>query len=133
MIGITDTIQRFDGLRSLGAVCASDIEKAEKELAVSFSPEYKEYTAAFGAVSFGGREFTGVVKPVSLDVVVVTKAARSITPDAKPDWYIVMDPHFDGIMIWQSGEGCIYQTEPGKEPRKIAESLEAYMKKGQEG
>ena len=127
MAGIVDTIRSFDGLLSLGPVEASEIEKAEAELSVSFAPEYIEYTSAFGAVSFGGKEFTGAVEPPSLNVVAVTKAARDITPAAQSDWYVVMDPHFDGIIIWQDNKGQIFQTEPGREPKKVAESLMQYM------
>ena len=127
MAGIVDTIRSFDGLLSLGPVEASEIEKAEAELSVSFAPEYIEYTSTFGAVSFGGKEFTGAVEPPSLNVVTVTQSARSITPTAKPDWYVVMDPHFDGIIIWQDNKGQIFQTEPGREPKTIAQSLTEYV------
>ena len=130
MIGIVDTIRTFDGLLSLGAVSKADIEKAEAELSVSFAPEYKEYTSTFGAIAFQGKEFTGVVQPLHLNVVAVTKSARTITPDAKAGWYVVMDPHIDGIILWQDSEGRIFQTEPGKEPCKVAQSLESYMKSG---
>lgn len=128
MAEIVDAIQSFDGLLSLGAVDPSEIEKAESELALSFAREYKDYTSTFGAISFGGKEFTGAVQPANLNVVSITKAARNITPTAKPDWYVVLDPHFDGIIIWQDNTGAIYQTEPGREPRKVSESLIEYMK-----
>lgn len=130
MANIVDIINKIDGLLSLGTVDLSDIEKAEAELSVSFSPEYKKYTAAFGAISYAGKDFTGAVKPVSLNVVDITKAARSITPTAKPDWYVVMDPHYDGIIVWQDKNGKIYQTEPGREPIQVAGSLAEYMVKG---
>lgn len=129
MTGITDVIRGFDGLLSLGTVSSKEIKKAETELAVSFAKDYKEYTSAFGAIAFGGKEFTGVVQPAHLNVVTVTESARKITPTAKPDWYVVMDPHFDGTIIWQDRDGKIYQTDPGKEPKKIAECLEEYMVK----
>ncbi len=128
MIGIIDSIRKQKGLLSIGTVDSKDIQKAETELAVSFAPEYKEYTSTFGAVSFGGTEYTGVVQADHLNVVAVTKAARKIAPEAHQDWYVVLDPHFDGIVIWQDKEGKIYQTEPNKEPIKIAENLETYMR-----
>ncbi len=130
MSNIVNVIRGFDGLHYLGVVDDADIKKAESELAVRFSPEYKEYTSVFGAVTFGGAEYTGAVKPTHLSVVDVTRSARKITPSAKPEWYVVMDPHFDGIIIWQDESGNIYQTEPAKAPKKIAESLEEYMKNG---
>ena len=130
MNGIVDAIRSFEGLLSLGAVSADDIRSAETELSVSFAPEYKEYTTAYGAVSFNGKEFTGAVQPLHLSVVAATRSARSITPAAGPEWYVVMDPHIDGIIIWQDPEGTIYQTEPGKDPVKVAENLESYMKMG---
>lgn len=127
MSSIVDTIQSFDGLLSLNRVNNEEIEKAESVLSVSFAPEYKDYTSAFGAVAYGGKEFTGVVQPAHLNVIKVTEAARKITPEAGSDWYVVTDPHFDGIIIWQDKDGIIYQTEPGKKPEKVSESLEEYM------
>lgn len=126
---ILETLHAISGLLSLGPVSDADIDRSEKELSVSFAPEYRKYTSEFGAVAFGGKEFTGAVQPEYLNVVAVTKAARTITPNYRPDWYVVMDPHIDGIIVWQGGEGKIYQSEPGKESRIIADSLEEYMKK----
>ena len=127
MNSIVDIIRTFDGLLFLEAVSDEDIEKAESLLSVSFAPEYKKYTSTFGAVAYGGKEFTGVVQPPHLNVVTVTEAARKITPQASPDWYVVMDPHFDGIIIWQDKDGIIYQTDPDKETKKVAQSLAEYM------
>ena len=129
MKSIIQTLHGIEGLLTLGPVDAHEITKAETELAVSFSPEYKDYTQTFGAVSFNGKDFTGVVQPASLSVVEVTRAARKITPAASPEWYVVMDPHFDGIIIWQGKDGMIYQTGPGMQPEKVAETLEEYMRK----
>lgn len=128
MKDIVDEIIALDEVLSLGTIKDSDIEKAETELSVCFAPEYKEYTSTFGAISYAGKEFTGAVQPLHLNVVAITKAARSITPAAKSDWYVVMDPHIDGIIFWQDGEGKIYRTEPNKEPKKVAESLVEYIK-----
>ena len=127
MDSIVEMLHKCEGLLSLGKVESSDIEKAETELSVSFAPEYREYTSSFGAVSLGGKEYTGAVKPANLNVVGVTKSARSITPSAKANWYVVMDPHFDGVIIWQDGEGKIYQTAPGTVPKEVAKSLAEYM------
>ena len=126
-MNIVKTIRSFDSLLSLGPVSLSDIEHAEKALSVTFTQEYKDYTSALGAVSFSGNEYTGAVQAAHLSVVRATQSGRKITPSAKPDWYVVMDPHIDGIIFWQSPEGIIYQTEPGKEPKKVAESLELFM------
>ena len=129
MTDIVNVISGFDGLLSLGAASSEEIKKAEAELSVSFAKDYKKYTSAFGAVAFEGKEFTGAVQPAHLNVVKVTESARKITPTAKPDWYVVLDPHLDGIIIWQDKAGRIYQTEPGKEPVKVAESLVKYITK----
>lgn len=127
-MSIVSAIKSFEDLLSLGAVSDAEIRKAEQELSVAFASEYKKYTSVFGAVSLNGYEFTGAVQPANLNVVSVTQAARQITPIAAPDWYVVLDPHFDGIMIWQDKKGCIYRTEPGKDPIKVAENLETYIK-----
>ena len=125
---IVETIRSFDGLRALGTVSLSDIEKAEAELSVSFSSDYKKYTSTFGAISVKGMELTGVVAPAYLNVVAVTKSARRISPSAKHDWYVLMDPHIDGIVIWQDKEGKVYQTAPNCVATEIASSLSEYLK-----
>ena len=127
MDDIEKMVDRIKDLSSLGHVNDNEILKAEEELSISFSPEYKKYTSEYGAISFGEYELSGVVQSNHLNVVSLTEAARAITPQAHPDWYVIMDPCIEGIIIWQGAEGTIYQTEPNKPTRQLAESLAEYI------
>ena len=57
----------------------------------------------------------------------VTKEEREKMPDVPQSWYVIEQAHIDGIVIWQSGDGDIYQTIPGYNPQKIADSLAEYI------
>ena len=127
MSRIINEIKKLNDVLSLGPVSHEAIINAEEKLGLHFTKEYSEYTAAFGAVSVNGTEYTGAVDPVNLNVVDITKSARSITDNVPDDWYVVMDPHIDGIIIWQNKQGEIYQTAPNTKHKKIADSLADYI------
>lgn len=129
MKSITQIIDGLEDKQILGRITDESVEAAEKKLNVRFSKEYKQYTKVCGAVSMRGREFTGAVSDPNLDVVRVTESARTITPDADAAWYVVEDPHIDGIIIWQDEKGKIYRTAPHTEAKNIADSLAEYILK----
>lgn len=124
---IFDVIKNAKNTDKLQGATAQEIHLAEEALSLKFSEEYKKYTAEFGAVSIGASEYTGVVQDADLNVVTVTNAARSMTPQAPVQWYVVKDLHVDGIVVWQDENGMIYKTAPNREPVKLAESLAAYI------
>lgn len=74
-----------------------------------------------------GHELTGVCDIPRLNVVNVTVEAREYNPLVPLEWYVVEEAHIDGIMIWQSQTGEIYQSQPGVTPEKIADSLADYL------
>lgn len=127
MKSITQLIDGLENRLVLGRIPDEAVSEAEKKLNVRFAKEYRQYTKAFGAVSIGGSEYTGAVSDPNLDVVRVTESARQITPQAGEKWYVIEDPHIDGIIIWQDENGQIYKTAPGLEPQKIAESFAEYI------
>lgn len=129
MKSITQIIDRIEDKQILGRIPEELIEAAEKKLNVRFSKEYKQYTKAYGAVSMQGREYTGAVSEPNLDVVRATESARAITPDVDARWYVVEDPHIDGIIIWQDENGKIYRTAPHTEAKNVADSLAEYILK----
>ena len=60
-------------------------------------------------------------------MVQVTLEERANLPDVPADWYVVEQANIDGIVIWQAVSGEIYQTQPGAQPVKIADSLTEYI------
>ena len=111
---------------SKGATNAEIIE-AEAKLFVSFSKEYKHYLSSVGFAIYEGHELTGICKAKRLNVVDVTLSERSITPDIPDDWYVIEQLNIDGIVIWQSTIGTIYQASPNTKPKKICDSLVEYI------
>lgn len=102
------------------------IEQAEKSLGLNFALDYKEYLHEFGAVSFGGHELTGFSTDKNLNVVEATKKNWEKHNVGK-NLYVIEEAHIDGIVIWQSELGCVYQTSPSSLAIKIANSLLEYI------
>lgn len=105
----------------------SEVSQAEQALHLAFSPEYREYLSAYGVASADGHEFTGICASPRLNVVNVTREERETNPGVPDDWYVVEQAHIDGIVIWQSEKGEVYQTQPGAEPFRLCASLAEYI------
>ena len=110
-------------------VSASDdkISEAENALSLHFSAEYNRYVSEFGFAVFENHDLTGICMAKRLNVVDVTVFEREINPDVPDDWYVIEQLNIDGIVIWQSSTGEIYQTAPNCEPKKICDSLAEYI------
>lgn len=104
-----------------------EIESAEKQLGVRFALDFRCYLKGIGLVSFDGHELTGICKSTRLNVVDVTLAQRERFSEAG-SWYVIEEANIDGIIIWQSSSGDIYQTAPGRKAQKIYSSLAEYVK-----
>ena len=120
-------MQNKPGFVSLKAAASEKISAAETVLGLKFTDEYRAYVEAFGAASFAAHELTGVCAVPRLNVVQVTLEERANLPDVPADWYVVEQANIDGIVIWQTASGEIYQTQPGAQPVKIADSLTEYI------
>lgn len=104
-----------------------EIVNAEKELDTTFANDYREYLENIGLVCFGSRELTGLTKTSRLDVVFVTKEQRLLNQNIPGDWYVIEETHIDGIVIWQSPSGEIYQAVADMPGRKIYNTLVEYV------
>lgn len=104
-----------------------EIERAEQILDTRFADEYRSYVLSFGIASFAGHELTGICKPKRLNVVEVTLEQRMLNQRIPGDWYVVEEAHIDGIVIWQSPNGEIYQAAVDAPGRKIYDSLMSYV------
>ncbi len=124
---IIDVINSIECINKPKSASKQAIMQAETELSLSFSEEYKKYLSNKGFMVYDGHELTGICKAKRLNVVDVTKTEKQITPDVPDDWYVIEQVNIDGIVIWQSTEGVIYQTSPNAEPTKICNSLAEYI------
>lgn len=103
------------------------IVEAEKLLNVKFSDEYKHYLSSIGVASADGHEFTGITPIERLHVVNVTLEERKNNPKVPPNMYVIEQANIDGIVIWQSENGEIYQTMPNAKPIRLCDSLSEYI------
>ena len=60
----------------------TEIETAEKQLGIKFSPDYRCYLKDIGLACFDGHELTGICKSARLNVVDVTLLQRQRVSDA---------------------------------------------------
>ena len=104
-----------------------EIAQAEAILGNHFAADYREYLLKIGIACFDGRELTGLSNSKRLNVVDVTLSERSINPTIPRDWYVLEEANIDGIVIWQSGTGEVFQTQPGREAIKLAVSICDYL------
>jgi hypothetical protein len=127
MIDIVEKLRSMKSFHALSGAPHSEIDLAESALKLKFANEYKDYVAELSVASVFGHEFTGICKFPRLNVVDVTLSERAANPTVPMDWYVVEQAHIDGIVVWQSVTGDIYQTIPGAEPTRLCDSFSAYL------
>lgn len=104
-----------------------DICSAEEQLNIKFALEYRDYLLRYGAVSYGGREFTGITPIERINVVSVTEEERARDIDNRESFYVIEQTGMDDIVIWQNEEGKIYKTYGIEAPKQIYNSLEEFF------
>lgn len=107
----------------------ADISCAEQQLKTQFSSEYTQYLQQIGLAAFDGRELTGLCKDKRLNVVDVTIEERLRNQNVPSTWYVIEQTNMDGVVIWQSSSGEIYQVSPISSPKKIYASLSDFLLK----
>lgn len=127
MKNIVNVVKSLPKLLALKPATNIQITDAEIQLRLGFSDEYKEYLLNFGAIMAEGIELTGIAKSEHRNVVAQTKKEWSLNPKVLHNMYVIENTCIDGIIIWQDQNGTIYQTSPNSEPKKIADSLCAYL------
>lgn len=127
MTNIIETIEKLPNLLPLKSASDDAITKAENDLKLSFSEEYKEYLARFGAIIADGIEMTGIAKSEYRNVVNVTLQGWKLNKNVPKNLYVVEDTRVDGIIIWQDSNGLIYKSLPNSEIEKINDSLVEYL------
>lgn len=127
MNSFVKALKRFDDFFCADGVDARTIKDTENKLGVHFSEEYKTYLAECGSASADGHEFTGIIDSPRLNVVDVTQMARKRFSSVPSDLYVVEEIMIDGITIWQSENGTVYQSVDGQELKIICKSLLDYL------
>ncbi len=125
-MNIVELLGKLENFGFLGPIDNEKINEAEKKLGLVFAEDYKQYISTYGIASFGSHELTGICSSKRLNVVSVTnkyKAEKNIFDNL----YVIEDIGIDGIVIWQSSTGEIFQSEYDFELKKIFNSLAEYV------
>ena len=128
-MSITKTIELIPNINCLTPATHEEIQYRENVLDLKFTSEYKEYLLKYGVLWFDDHEITGICNGKRLDVMVVTKDEKKLNPFVPNNWYVIETLDIDGIVIWQSPSGEIYQSFPNGTLIFYAESFEKYIKK----
>lgn len=124
---IVEIISSLPKMLPLKPATEKQISDAENQLGLKFANEYKEYLAKFGAIMADGIELSGIAKSKHRNVVFLTQQEWGLNPTVPHNMYVVENVGIDGMIIWQSEKGEIYQSTPNTEPAKIANSLAEYI------
>lgn len=127
MCQIVSKIAPMPAFHARAAATGGQIAAAEERLGLRFSDEYRDYLSAFGAASWYGHELTGICGADRLNVVNVTLSLRPEHPGIPAHWYVVEESGVDGIAIWQTPDGAIFQSAPGRPSLRLCGSLCEYM------
>lgn len=103
------------------------VNSAENILNTTFSDDFRDYLKTYGTIAYLGHELVGISDTEYLNVVNATSEERDFVENIPKAWYVVERLNVDGIVIWQSSSGEIYQTAPNSEPKKIYDSLAYYI------
>ena len=128
MEDLINMLKATDGFFCRAGATKEEIEKAETDLDVVFTDEYKKYLINFGSVTFNGHELTGIHKDKRLDVVQATQFMRQFYPQLTKDFYLIEDTNYDGLIVCQNTDGSIYIFSPDGSKKRIADSLAEYIK-----
>lgn len=124
---LVDTIKLMPNYIGSNGRTEKEIDKAEKVLGISFAKDYREYLKEIGLACFDGHELTGLTKTDRLNVVSVTRQHREQIGRDVSSWYVIEEAGIDGIVLWQSSNGTVYETAPNSKSKKIAKSLAEYI------
>ena len=124
---LVDTIKLMPNYIGSNGRTEKEIDKAEKVLGISFAKDYREYLKEIGLACFDGHELTGLTKTDRLNVVSVTRQHREQIGRDVSSWYVIEEAGIDGIVLWQSSDGTVYETAPNSKSKKIAKSLAEYI------
>ena len=127
MSNFVEILKNLDGYVSLQGVTSQAVSDAEDALSLKFSKEYRDYLIECGVASADGHEFTGIANSKRLNVVDVTIAEKEKNPVIPKELYVVERTQIDGLIIWQSVDGTVFQSVGATKPERICASLSEYL------
>lgn len=126
-MNILSIIEKLPEMQYFFSASEEDVFKAEKELNLVFADEYKKYLLAFGAVQSDIIAISGIIDDYDYNVVNLTKKLKLSNKNIPDNFYVIEDVGVDGLVIWQSSDGTIYQSIPNSKPVKIFGSLSEFL------
>ena len=127
MTNIVEALNKSGNILKPKPASPQQISKAEGQLGLCFSDEYKEYLAHFGFILAEGIELSNIYDAENTNVVAMTRQEWGLNPLVPHSLYVVQNPHINGIIIWQDASGAVYSSAPNSKPKKIATSLAQYI------
>jgi len=125
---IISTIKSLRGLRSLTPATNDEIAEAEKQLALLFCEDFKQYLSEFGAIYSEEVELKGIAKTKGYNVVEFTNMVREVSPTIPKDFYVVSETEYNHIVICQNEKGLIYEWRNNDNAVYVSPSLAQYIK-----
>ena len=123
---IISTIEKLENLRYLEPATNEQIDIAQKQLGLHFSEEFRQYIQRYGAISAKGVELTGITASPRLSVVEVTKSERELNKIPN-DLYVIENIAIEGILLFQSSSGEIYELSQNAKIQKKYNSICDYL------
>ncbi|MCM1329908.1 MAG: SMI1/KNR4 family protein [Ruminococcus sp.] len=127
MNNFVEKINKIQDFISGNSVEKEKIIEAENLLNLKFSDEYRHYLLNIGVAVADGHEFTGITPIERLNVVNVTLEERKNNPKVPLNLYVIEQANIDGIVVWQTEKGAVFQTAPNSKPIKLCNSLSEYI------
>lgn len=128
MFDFINLLKEKEDFWASSGVSEADIDFAEQQLNLRFSKDFRSYLKELGVASADAHEYTGIIKSKRLNVVDVTIEEKNRNPLIPNGLYVIERLGIDGIIIWQSRDGTIYQSVWGEKPKAIFGSLSDYVK-----
>ena len=91
-------------------------------------PGYME-SVVYSEILNNSHELTGICDFPRLNVVAVTMEQRQLNPHVPQNCYVIEQANVDGIAIWQSSDGLVFQSCPNTPLLQIADALSDYIQK----
>ena len=127
MEDILDAIERMDLFYHGTGAKAEQIAQAEDSLGIRFADDYRKICEKYSICSPVGHELTGLTNVKRYDVVNVTLQERKSNPILLSSLYVLEKLDIDGVVVWQSSDGSVYQTINGHEIMKLTSNLMEYL------
>lgn len=127
MMSIIEELKSKVKVFQVGMVPQEEIMKAEKELNIHFTDEYKTYLSNYGAISFGSHELTGLGVSGYLNVVTATENERKLGGNFPKNCVLIENNGIEGILTIMDESGAIFSFD-GKKKNQIALSFSDFLK-----